>query len=75
MARYYGCSQPRISREVVARGLDPRLPQAGRKAMTLGQFLETEIARAMARSAAETGAALRDSEMVDAPNRIWGRAA
>lgn len=75
MARYYGCSQPRISREVVARGLDPRLPQAGRTGMTLGQFLETEIARAMARSAAETGAALRDSEMVDAPNRIWGRAA
>lgn len=59
IARFYGCCQPRISREVVQRGLDQRLAQKGRKGITLAEFLETEIARAMVRSAAATADALR----------------
>ena len=75
MARFYGCSQPNISKEARRRGHDKRVQYPGRPVLTLAGFRELELARAMARSAAETGAALRHGGMVDAPTRAWKGAA
>jgi hypothetical protein len=79
MARFFGCSQPNISKEARRRGLAKRVQYPGRPVLTLAEFREAALARALsralARSAAETQAALRDSEMVDQANRIWKGAA
>ena len=68
MARFYGCSQPNISKEARRRNHPCRDQYPGRPVISLAEFMETGFARRLAESAQETACAMRDSEMVDAPS-------
>lgn len=70
IARFYGLSQPRISRIVRGRGLQLRIPPAPQGRLTLAHFREWQLGQRMAQGAAETRAAMVLSEMVDAPTRF-----
>lgn len=72
MAAIYGCHPDTVLREARRRGLSRR--KRGSAKLGADHLLQ----QVLARSAAETHAALRDSEMIDPPSRVaigWKRAA
>lgn len=65
MARHFGCSLALIGIEADRRGLPRRSRVGPRNQITLAQWRELQLGRAMAVQAAETAAALELFEMVD----------
>jgi hypothetical protein len=65
IARAHGMCQAHASRLALSRGLPPRDRPGRHGKLTLEQFRDWQLGQALARSAAETTAALRLSGMVD----------